>query len=59
MSREDLILRAARIICTTSVPCKKHTEQARQILDMGGAFASSGLTADPLWTLVEGDEANS
>jgi hypothetical protein len=54
-TRDDLLIQAARIICTTDIPCRKHLEQAQRVLDLAGAYANAGKQSDPLWTLAEGE----
>lgn len=52
--RDDLIVRAARLLCTTNIPCEKHLGQARTIIEMVEAEAAKGASpTEPLWTLAE------
>lgn len=54
MGKDDLLIRVARIICTTDIPCKKHLEQAQKIIATVSAAEKEPL---PLWALASGETA--
>jgi hypothetical protein len=56
-TRDDLIIKAAKLLCQTGVPCAKHLAQARSIWEIFEAKRTAVDEKVPIWELVEAEHA--